>query len=348
MIMNGRGVGGGIDGGCRFPFTASQWQELEHQALIFKYMISGVPIPPDLLYSIRRSLDAKLFALPTASSASHIGWKCFEMGVGRKIDPEPGRCRRTDGKKWRCSKEAFQDSKYCEKHMHRGKNRSRKPVETSTTTTTTPHLLTSMLKPTQQQQQQNSIITHSSLSSSLTSDNHNHHLLYPPYHPYHNSKIDSTQTHTHLGLHSGPHHRSNNNIHGSVDEQSFFNETVKGSSMEDSWQLTPLTMSSSRNSYPYLQQIQVQDSSSSKLEQSHHQMYESSEYEQMSRHGEPTVYRFLEERPPENKDTSSSWLNLDDKSTSSSTTQLSMSIPASTSHHVFPIFNSRPQHDEQF
>jgi hypothetical protein len=28
------------------------------------------------------------------------------MGLGRKIDPEPGRCRRTDGKKWRCSKEA--------------------------------------------------------------------------------------------------------------------------------------------------------------------------------------------------------------------------------------------------
>lgn len=52
------------------------------------------------------------------------------MGFSRKAeDPEPGRCRRTDGKKWRCSKEAYPDSKYCEKHMHRGKNRSRKPVE---------------------------------------------------------------------------------------------------------------------------------------------------------------------------------------------------------------------------
>jgi hypothetical protein len=58
-----------------------------------------------------------------------VGWNCFQMGLGRKIDPEPGRCRRTDGKKWRCSKEAFADSKYCERHMHRGKNRSRKPVE---------------------------------------------------------------------------------------------------------------------------------------------------------------------------------------------------------------------------
>lgn len=64
------------------------------------------------------------------------------MGFGRKIDPEPGRCRRTDGKKWRCSKEAYPDSKYCERHMHRGRNRSRKPVEassSSSTTNTTPN-----------------------------------------------------------------------------------------------------------------------------------------------------------------------------------------------------------------
>ncbi|MBA0844019.1 hypothetical protein Goarm_001151, partial [Gossypium armourianum] len=51
---------------------------------------------------------------------------------GKKVDPEPGRCRRTDGKKWRCSKDAYPDSKYCERHMHRGRNRSRKPVESQT------------------------------------------------------------------------------------------------------------------------------------------------------------------------------------------------------------------------
>ncbi|KAK8931070.1 Growth-regulating factor 1 [Platanthera zijinensis] len=39
----------------RHPFTASQWQELEHQALIYKYMVSGIPIPSDLLLPIRRS-----------------------------------------------------------------------------------------------------------------------------------------------------------------------------------------------------------------------------------------------------------------------------------------------------
>ncbi|KAG7012709.1 Growth-regulating factor 5 [Cucurbita argyrosperma subsp. argyrosperma] len=36
----------------RLPFTAAQWQELEHQALIFKYMASGIPLPPHLLFTI--------------------------------------------------------------------------------------------------------------------------------------------------------------------------------------------------------------------------------------------------------------------------------------------------------
>lgn len=44
-------------------------------------------------------------------------------------DLEPGRCRRTDGKKWRCSRDVAPDQKYCERHLHRGRHRSRKPVE---------------------------------------------------------------------------------------------------------------------------------------------------------------------------------------------------------------------------
>lgn len=48
------------------------------------------------------------------------------------MDPEPGRCRRTDGKKWRCSRDVVSGYKYCERHMHRGRNRSRKPVEIPT------------------------------------------------------------------------------------------------------------------------------------------------------------------------------------------------------------------------
>lgn len=36
------------------------------------------------------------------------------------MEPEPGRCRRTDGKKWRCSRDVVPDQKYCLRHMHRG------------------------------------------------------------------------------------------------------------------------------------------------------------------------------------------------------------------------------------
>nr|GEW88619.1 WRC-like protein [Tanacetum cinerariifolium] len=45
------------------------------------------------------------------------------------MDTEPGRCRRTDGRKWRCRSAVIPDQKYCLHHMHRGCNRSRKPVE---------------------------------------------------------------------------------------------------------------------------------------------------------------------------------------------------------------------------
>ncbi|OEL32841.1 Growth-regulating factor 3, partial [Dichanthelium oligosanthes] len=99
------------------PFTAAQYEELEHQALIYKYLVAGVPVPPDLLLPIRRGF---VYHQPALGYGPYFG---------KKVDPEPGRCRRTDGKKWRCSKEAAPDSKYCERHMHRGRNRSRKPVE---------------------------------------------------------------------------------------------------------------------------------------------------------------------------------------------------------------------------
>ncbi|KAK4374143.1 hypothetical protein RND71_004820 [Anisodus tanguticus] len=120
-------MGVGYVYGFRPPFTAVQWQELEHQAMIYKYLVAGLPVPPDLVVPIRRSFDAisaRFFNHPSLGYCSYYG---------KKFDPEPGRCRRTDGKKWRCSKDAHPDSKYCERHMHRGRNRSRKPVESQST-----------------------------------------------------------------------------------------------------------------------------------------------------------------------------------------------------------------------
>ncbi|XP_051137094.1 growth-regulating factor 3-like [Andrographis paniculata] len=126
----GMGAGSGVEVGYGMykpPFTAVQWQELEHQAMIYKYLVAGVPVPPDLVVPIRRSFEAissRYFHHPSLGYCSYYG---------KKFDPEPGRCRRTDGKKWRCSKDAHPDSKYCERHMHRGRNRSRKPVESQPT-----------------------------------------------------------------------------------------------------------------------------------------------------------------------------------------------------------------------
>ncbi|KAI4343308.1 hypothetical protein MLD38_027830 [Melastoma candidum] len=105
------------------PFTAAQWQELEHQAMIFKYLKEGIPVPPELLAPIHRSLES------TPGGFIHYPSLGYYSFYGKKIDPEPGRCRRTDGKKWRCSKDAHPNSKYCERHMNRGRYRSRKHVE---------------------------------------------------------------------------------------------------------------------------------------------------------------------------------------------------------------------------
>lgn len=127
------------------------------------------------------------------------------MGFGRKVDPEPGRCRRTDGKKWRCSKEAYPDSKYCERHMHRGRNRSRKPVEvssSSTTITTAPTATTiANPSPTMPSSVVNrdlssttpTISSYSQLPSSIMSESLSHHpshhnpSLYPFVYPHSSS-----------------------------------------------------------------------------------------------------------------------------------------------------------------
>ncbi|KAF8412065.1 hypothetical protein HHK36_000018 [Tetracentron sinense] len=118
-------IAGGMAASLRFPFTSAQWQELERQAMIYKYMMASVPIPPELLLSINRNLSDT-----TASHSSNLGrGSCFNLRFSNNTDPEPGRCRRTDGKKWRCSRDVAPDQKYCERHMHRGRPRSRKPVE---------------------------------------------------------------------------------------------------------------------------------------------------------------------------------------------------------------------------
>ncbi|PIA39214.1 hypothetical protein AQUCO_02700414v1 [Aquilegia coerulea] len=134
---------------CCFSFT--QWRELELQALIFKYMLVKAPIPVELIDSIKFSLPHNypgcyLYQPLHLQQYSYYKPSMLRTGYwGNSVDPEPGRCRRTDGKKWRCAKDVVAGQKYCERHMHRGRNRSRKPVESSTQPTASGGLRTATL-----------------------------------------------------------------------------------------------------------------------------------------------------------------------------------------------------------
>ncbi|KAL6998109.1 hypothetical protein U1Q18_008237 [Sarracenia purpurea var. burkii] len=124
-------------------FSLAQWQELELQASIFRHMLAGSAVPPELLHLVKKSLISPSSLPPPPpyylhhhplQHHSHYHPALLQSGYwGRAaMDPEPGRCRRTDGKKWRCSRDVVAGQKYCERHVHRGRNRSRKTVEIHT------------------------------------------------------------------------------------------------------------------------------------------------------------------------------------------------------------------------
>ena len=54
-------------------FTAAQWAELEQQALIYKYLMAGVPVPSELLLPIRPHSGTTTFSFanPAASPFYH-------------------------------------------------------------------------------------------------------------------------------------------------------------------------------------------------------------------------------------------------------------------------------------
>ncbi|XP_045806105.1 growth-regulating factor 9-like [Trifolium pratense] len=95
--------------------TQVQRRELDHQVFIFNHFAYNLPLP--------------YYLLQFPSNMSEFG----RLGSHHvtMVDTEPHRCKRTDGKKWRCGKNTVPNQKYCERHMHRGRNRSRKLVETS-------------------------------------------------------------------------------------------------------------------------------------------------------------------------------------------------------------------------
>ncbi|XP_040377260.1 growth-regulating factor 10 [Oryza brachyantha] len=107
--------------------TFMQQQELEHQVLIYRYFAAGAPVPVHLVLPIWKSVASSSFGPHRFPSLMGLGNLCFDYRSS--MEPDPGRCRRTDGKKWRCSRDVVPGHKYCERHVHRGRGRSRKPVE---------------------------------------------------------------------------------------------------------------------------------------------------------------------------------------------------------------------------
>ncbi|XP_076905693.1 growth-regulating factor 1-like [Bidens hawaiensis] len=332
MGTAGKGVRNNNNSG-RYPFTATQWQELEHQALVYKYMISGMPIPPDLLFSIKTSLDSSTkLLLHHQPPHPTIGWNCFQMGFGRKIDPEPGRCRRTDGKKWRCSKEAYPDSKYCERHMHRGRNRSRKPVEVVNMSTPTPKTPPTAIP----------IIPPSICTKSPNYPSPNSHPLSSSDYNNNNNNINNNNNHTHLSSYSRPTsnallsqdhflldsspYRKGYGMKEVIDEHPFFSES-SGSIKTDSWQLEPLAINNSASK---------QTTFSLQNRYSYQQQQDQGFYDHLAlkidRKDEPqkVMHHFFDEWPPNDQNNN----NKD-----SSTTQLSISIPSSA-HDFFLTHNN--------
>jgi hypothetical protein len=71
------GLNAGMHGpltGVRGPFTPSQWMELEHQALIYKYITARVPVPSNLIIPLKKSLNP--YGLPFSSAGSFPPSSC--------------------------------------------------------------------------------------------------------------------------------------------------------------------------------------------------------------------------------------------------------------------------------
>nr|XP_051193323.1 growth-regulating factor 10-like [Lolium perenne] len=142
----GLGLGGESRGGveaqaqarAKSALTFMQHQELEHQVLIYRYFAAGAPVPVHLVLPIWKSVAASSFGPQRFPSLAVIGLGSLCFDYRSSMEPEPGRCRRTDGKKWRCSRDVVQGHKYCERHVHRGRSRSRKPVEGGAASASTP------------------------------------------------------------------------------------------------------------------------------------------------------------------------------------------------------------------
>lgn len=108
--------------GAGASFTAMQLQELEQQSRVYQYMAARVPVPTHLVFPIWKSVTGAS-SEGAQNYPTLMGLATLCLDFGKSPEPEPGRCRRTDGKKWRCWRKTIPNEKYCERHMHRGRKR---------------------------------------------------------------------------------------------------------------------------------------------------------------------------------------------------------------------------------
>lgn len=115
------------------------------------------------------------------------------------------------------------------------------------------------------------------------------------------------------------------------------------SSMEDSWQLTPLTMSSSSSSSRYKNGSALEGDYSSYLQLQSFGKYNEMQSKMEREEPQKIMHHFFDEWSAKDRE---SWVDLDDKSSNNtgavSATRLSMSIP---NHDFSSIFTSN-KHNE--
>ncbi|XP_010439079.1 PREDICTED: growth-regulating factor 8-like [Camelina sativa] len=126
-------IGRSMSGNASVAFSNAQWQELERQRNIYKYMMASVPVPSELLSPFPKNhpptTNPNVTVAMTKGGSLQLG--IASIASNNTADQEPWRCKRTDGKKWRCSRNVIPDQKYCKRHTHKSRPRSRKHVESS-------------------------------------------------------------------------------------------------------------------------------------------------------------------------------------------------------------------------
>nr|ABQ01217.1 putative growth-regulating factor 4 [Zea mays] len=117
-----------VPDGAGAAFTAMQLQELEQQSRVYQYMAARVPVPTHLVFPVWKSVTGAS-SEGAQKYPTLLGLATLCLDFGKNPEPEPGRCRRTDGKKWRCWRNTIPNEKYCERRMHRGRKRPVQVVE---------------------------------------------------------------------------------------------------------------------------------------------------------------------------------------------------------------------------